>query len=500
MNDDVAELALVPDDERVRVVECGGRGVASARNLGAEVAQADVLVFTDDDTEPASGWLDGVLAASRRDRDAVGFEGPVVTREYDPLYFHAPHAAPGGCCGANVAYRRSVFLELGGFDERFYGWMPEDVEFGTRAKARGRVVYVPDMVVYHPPRPIGLRERMEQASTVEGVWLLFRKHPSLSQWRVPLRWGPVLAEFRRWMRLLTRPNVVRGSPERGAHRRAHAVHHDECRRRRLAAVAGPRCLTCGSHSWCRDRWTTRRFGARPSRRTATSWPRGTRSTVSSSPTRAPSNISVTRHARDSAWSTMASGRNAGPIARPGWPVPSSGLRCGRRRCVCVRWLAEPIDGPRTGTVRATAVASVTNAPAIDVVVPSYGRPDALAALPALVAGANGEAGAGRRGRFAPTTSPTPRSSSVHHIGSRSRSCVSAGSRPPCAPGSRSPTRRWSPSPTTTRRPRPDWVARLAAWFARRGCRCRRRSRRADGPRAGRLEGRRPTPPLGAHDR
>jgi GT2 family glycosyltransferase len=216
VNDDDAELALVPDDERVRVIECGGRGVASARNLGAEMAQADVLVFTDDDTEPAPGWLDGVLAASRRDRDAVGFEGPVVTGTYDPLYFHAPHARPGGCCGANVAYRRSVFLELGGFDERFYGWMPEDVEFGTRAKARGEVVYVPEMVVHHPPRPIGLRERMEQASRVEGVWLLFRKHPSLSRWRVPLRWGPALAEFRRWMRLLTQPNVVRGSPERAA--------------------------------------------------------------------------------------------------------------------------------------------------------------------------------------------------------------------------------------------------------------------------------------------
>jgi hypothetical protein len=55
---------------------------------------------------------------------------------------------------------------------------------------------------------------MEQAARVEGVWLLFRKHPSLSQWRVPLRWGPALAEFRRWMWLLTQRKVVRGSPER----------------------------------------------------------------------------------------------------------------------------------------------------------------------------------------------------------------------------------------------------------------------------------------------
>ena len=214
VNDDEAALPAVPRDERLIVLECGGRGVATARNLGAQAAQASLLVFTDDDTQPAPDWLDRLVAASRRDPVAVGFEGPVETGEYDLLYFHAPHARPGGCCGANVAYRRAPFLELGGFDERFYGWMPEDVEFGTRAKARGPVVYVPDMVVRHPPRPIGVRERMVQASRVEGVWLLFRKHPSLSQWRAPLRWGPALAEFKRWSRLLRRRDVVRGSPGR----------------------------------------------------------------------------------------------------------------------------------------------------------------------------------------------------------------------------------------------------------------------------------------------
>jgi GT2 family glycosyltransferase len=188
--------------------------VATARNLGAQAARSSLLVFTDDDTVPAPDWLDRLLVASRRAPDALGFEGPVETGDYDLLYFHAPRAHPGGCCGANVAYRRVPFLELGGFDERFFGWMPEDVEFGTRAKAHGQVVYVSDMVVRHPPRLIGVRERMVQASRVEGVWLLFRKHPSLSQWRGPLRWGPALAEFKRWSRLLTRSEVVRGSPGR----------------------------------------------------------------------------------------------------------------------------------------------------------------------------------------------------------------------------------------------------------------------------------------------
>jgi GT2 family glycosyltransferase len=190
--------------------------VASAKNLGARRARSPLIVFTDDDTEPASGWLESVLDASRRNPDAVGFEGPVVTGDYDVLHFHAPLARPGGCCGANVAYRRADFTALGGFDERFRGWMPDDVELGARAKARGDVVHVPTMVVHHPPRAIGLHERIQQASGVEGIWLLFRKHPSLSRWRVPLRWGPAAAELQRWLGLLTRRDVVRGSPERAA--------------------------------------------------------------------------------------------------------------------------------------------------------------------------------------------------------------------------------------------------------------------------------------------
>jgi GT2 family glycosyltransferase len=216
VNDDDLAPVRVPPDDRLVVVECGGRGVATARNLGARTARSSVLVFTDDDTEPAPEWLDGLNNAVRREPDAIGFEGPVETGDYDLLYFHAPRARPGGCCGANVAYRRDSFLELGGFDERFYGWMPEDVEFGARAKATGAVVYVPEMVVYHPPRPIRVRERMEQAARVEGVWLLFRKHPSLSRWRVPLRWGPAYAEFKRWSALLRRRDIVRGSPSRAA--------------------------------------------------------------------------------------------------------------------------------------------------------------------------------------------------------------------------------------------------------------------------------------------
>jgi len=214
VNDDTEPLHDLPDDPRVRVVEGDVRGVAAARNRGIRVARAPVVAFTDDDVIPGAGWIEAIVAAAVAHPDAAGFDGPVVVGPIDWLYAHAPRARPGGGCAASVAYRRVVLDALGGFDERFTGWMPEDVELAEHARTLGPIVHIPDMVVSHPPRPVTFRELIRMASYVEGEWLLFRRHPSLSRWRVPLRWAPPWARFREWSGRLRDPDVLRMSPVR----------------------------------------------------------------------------------------------------------------------------------------------------------------------------------------------------------------------------------------------------------------------------------------------
>ncbi len=52
-------------------------------------------------------------------------------------------------CGCAALYRREVFDELGGFDERFFAYL-EDVDLGLRLQAAGREgYYVPQAVVRH---------------------------------------------------------------------------------------------------------------------------------------------------------------------------------------------------------------------------------------------------------------------------------------------------------------------------------------------------------------
>jgi len=214
VNDDSDPLPSLPRDPRIRVVAGPQRGVAAARNVGVATATAPLLAFTDDDTIPAADWVQQMVQAAADHPEAAVLDGPVVVGPTDPLHFHAPDARPGGCCTANAVYRRDAFEAAGGFDERFTGWMPEDVDLGRRVARVASVVYVASMVVAHPPRPITIRERMQQAANVEGPWLLFRKHPSLSRWRAPLRWVPAIASLRYWLRLLADPRVVRASPPR----------------------------------------------------------------------------------------------------------------------------------------------------------------------------------------------------------------------------------------------------------------------------------------------
>jgi succinoglycan biosynthesis protein ExoA len=75
-----------------------------------------------------------------------------------------------------VAYRRSVFADLGGFDERFDAC--EDVEFNHRvARAGMRCWFEPRIALPYVPRSTasGLFRQMGRYGA--GRWRLFRKHP-----------------------------------------------------------------------------------------------------------------------------------------------------------------------------------------------------------------------------------------------------------------------------------------------------------------------------------
>jgi hypothetical protein len=180
----------------VRVPYAGPFNFAAMNNLGARHANGDVFVFMNDDVEPLeSGWLTALLAhANRREVGAVGAKlvypsgaiqhvgivtgimegaGHLHRNTFGSPYWNwlpftrNVSAVTGACLGI----RKSVFEELGGFDESFpvnYN----DVDLCLRARQNGyEVIVEPAALLRHyecQSRQAGVR--LEERYLFEQRW------------------------------------------------------------------------------------------------------------------------------------------------------------------------------------------------------------------------------------------------------------------------------------------------------------------------------------------
>ena len=157
----------------VRVVALGANhGFAGGCNIGAREARGAYVAFLNNDTIADPGWLRalraGIDSASRsllvtsrvvymHDPNLVDSAGDGAFRwggAYKRLHGQSVERAAlpqevFGVCGAACLMPKTVFEELGGFDEDFFA-SHEDVDLSYRARLRGyRCRYVPDAIVRH---------------------------------------------------------------------------------------------------------------------------------------------------------------------------------------------------------------------------------------------------------------------------------------------------------------------------------------------------------------
>lgn len=140
-----------------------GKGPAAARNLGAQEASGDILVFIDSDVEVTPSTLRQLESALQPGVDAV-----FGSYDDDPLYdnvcslyanlrhhyVHQTSPRETGTfwtgCGA---IRREVFLAFGGFSTAYVEPSIEDIDLGMRLHAAGRrVLLCPEIQVTHCKR------------------------------------------------------------------------------------------------------------------------------------------------------------------------------------------------------------------------------------------------------------------------------------------------------------------------------------------------------------
>jgi len=159
----VEDIAL--SYESVRLVQMPHEGLSSARNRGASEAKGDIIIYTDDDCISEPDWLKwiGVQFVQRPDLGCAG--GPNIPPASENMRQAVIAAAPGGPThvllsdataehlpGCNLAVRRDVLEEVGGFNTRFWT-AGDDVDFCWRVMDAGyELGFHPAAFVWHHRR------------------------------------------------------------------------------------------------------------------------------------------------------------------------------------------------------------------------------------------------------------------------------------------------------------------------------------------------------------
>ena len=167
---------------QVVVVDGGGHSPAAARNAGWRGSTAEWIAFLDDDVVPTEGWAAQLVRDLERAHPAVaGSQGHVevpLALERRPTDWERSVRGleDARWATADMAYRRSVLSELGGFDERFPRAYREDADLALRATRAGYELARGERRVLHPVEPAGwLVSVRKQAGNADDV-LMRAKH------------------------------------------------------------------------------------------------------------------------------------------------------------------------------------------------------------------------------------------------------------------------------------------------------------------------------------
>ena len=165
-----------------KVFQQKSKGVGGARNDGVRAATGEIIVTTDADCIPSSEWLE-IVQKRFEDENVIALTGYLDPFEYEGLKSHEVYvyrflfwisnillsflSVVGyyHLCGANSAFKRDVFLEIGGYKDLPYS---DDIEIYKRLKLKGKMVLDKRMRVNYSIR------RIKKMSLIKYIYQITR--------------------------------------------------------------------------------------------------------------------------------------------------------------------------------------------------------------------------------------------------------------------------------------------------------------------------------------
>ena len=187
-----------------KLVEFDEANISAARNLGVAEAAGDVVAFIDDDAVPEPTWLTHLVAPFEADEevmaaggfvrgrngisyqwkaqsvDATGHVEALSVDETRPSVLHPTGRRAIKTEGTNMAFRRDLLAEIGGFDPA-YRYYLDETDVNLRLAAMGHATaIVPLAEVHHGYLPNATRRANRAPSDLfeigASLAVFLRKH------------------------------------------------------------------------------------------------------------------------------------------------------------------------------------------------------------------------------------------------------------------------------------------------------------------------------------
>ncbi|MDB4920738.1 glycosyltransferase [Mucilaginibacter sp.] len=163
------------------------KGPAAARNYGWLLAKGALIVFTDDDCQPANNWLCSYYERFVTDKSKVFTGKTIVPLPACPTDYerNVAHLEEADFITANCACSKRILLATGGFDEQFAtAWREDsDLEFKL-IKAGIWIEKVESAVVTHPVRTAKWGVSIKEQKKTMYNALLYKKWPELYRQKI----------------------------------------------------------------------------------------------------------------------------------------------------------------------------------------------------------------------------------------------------------------------------------------------------------------------------